>query len=99
MTADSGGFDADPASHASADEPGDVGVKTAVHLTSELAGCFLRLTNLPNYALDRLSRYEATLWRQAGQILFALDILGRRKPVDPRFGWFALGTGIDFDIE
>jgi hypothetical protein len=40
--------------------------------------------NLPNYALDRLSRYEATLWRQAGQILFTLDILGRRKPWDRR---------------
>jgi hypothetical protein len=39
--------------------------------TAELARCFLRLANLPNYALDRLSRYEATLWRQAGQILFA----------------------------
>jgi hypothetical protein len=46
----------------------------------ELARCFLRLCNLPNYALDRLSRYEATLWRQAGQILFALDNLLRRKP-------------------
>jgi hypothetical protein len=32
----------------------------------ELARCFLRLCNLPNYALDRLSRYEAILWRQAG---------------------------------
>jgi hypothetical protein len=40
----------------------------------------LRLANLPNFALDRLSRYEATLWRQAGQILFALDALDRRKP-------------------
>jgi len=40
----------------------------------------LRLVNLPNYALDRLSRYEATLWRQAGRILFALDALDRRKP-------------------
>jgi hypothetical protein len=47
---------------------------------SELARCFLRLCNLPNYALDRLSRYEAILWRQAGQILFALDNLDRRKP-------------------
>jgi len=47
---------------------------------ADLARCFLRLTNLPNYALDRLSRYEATLWRQAGQILFALDALDRRKP-------------------
>jgi len=35
---------------------------------------------LPNFALDRLSRYEATLWRQVGRILFALDALDRRKP-------------------
>jgi hypothetical protein len=58
--------------------------KTRVNSATELAHCFLRLANLPNYALDRLSRYEATLWRQAGQILFALDVLGRRKPSDRR---------------
>jgi hypothetical protein len=46
----------------------------------ELARCFLRLCNLPNYALDRFSRYEAILWRQAGQLLYALDNLDRRKP-------------------
>jgi hypothetical protein len=46
----------------------------------EFARCFLRLANLPNFALDRLSRYEATLWRQAGRVLFALDALDRRKP-------------------
>jgi hypothetical protein len=46
----------------------------------EFARCFLRLANLPNFALDRLRRYEATLWRQADQILFALDTLDRRKP-------------------
>jgi hypothetical protein len=40
----------------------------------------LRLTNLPNFAIDRLSRYEAALWRQVGQTLFALDALDRRKP-------------------
>jgi hypothetical protein len=57
---------------------------SAVDPTTELARCFLRLANLPNYALDRLSRYEATLWRQAGQILFALDALDRRKPQDRR---------------
>jgi len=34
------------------------------------------------YPLDRLSRYEGILWRQAGQILFALDSLDRRKPRD-----------------
>jgi hypothetical protein len=27
---------------------------------------FVRLTNLPTYPLDRLSRYEAKLWRQGG---------------------------------
>ena len=56
----------------------------AINTTVELARCFLRLANLPNFALDRLSRYEATLWRQAGQILFALDALDRRKPQDRR---------------
>jgi hypothetical protein len=33
-----------------------------------------------DYALDRLGRYEYMLWRQAAQILFALDHLNRRKP-------------------
>ena len=46
----------------------------------ELAKCFLRLSNLPNYALDRLSRYEATLWRQAAQTVFTLRSLQRRHP-------------------
>lgn len=46
----------------------------------EFARCFLRLANLPNFALDRLSRYEATLWRQTDQILFELESLDRRKP-------------------
>jgi hypothetical protein len=88
--ADSGSSDPDPASHGSAYETEDVpdsvrkSVKTANNSATELARCFLRLANLPNYALDRLSRYEATLWRQAGQILFALDVLGRPKPWDRR---------------
>jgi hypothetical protein len=46
----------------------------------EFARCFLRLANLPNFAPDRLSRYEATLSRQVGRILLALDALDRRKP-------------------
>jgi hypothetical protein len=49
---------------------------------ADLARCFLRLANLPSCALDRLSRYEAILWRQVSQILFALDALDRRKPQD-----------------
>jgi hypothetical protein len=58
--------------------------RPAVNLAAELARCFLRLANLPNFALDRLSRYEATLWRQVGQTLFALDALDRRKPHERR---------------
>jgi hypothetical protein len=45
----------------------------------DLAQCFLRLANLPSYPLDRLSRYEAALWRQAGQTIFAMAALQRRK--------------------
>jgi hypothetical protein len=52
---------------------------------AELTRCYLRLANLPNFALDRLSRYEATLWRQAGQVLFTLDALDRRKPQERKF--------------
>ena len=80
--ADSTNYDRDPASR------GITNVQTselnpvapAVDRTVELTRCFLRLANLPNFALDRLNRYEATLWRQAGQILYALDALDRRKP-------------------
>ncbi len=55
-----------------------------------LAQCFLGLANLPNYALDRLSRYEYTLWRQVAQILFALDNLNRRKPQERKRSRFDL---------
>jgi hypothetical protein len=46
----------------------------------EFARCFLRRANLPNFALDRLSRYETNLWRQACRIICALETLDRRKP-------------------
>jgi hypothetical protein len=46
----------------------------------DLTTSFVRLTNLPTYPLDRLSRYEAALWRQACQIMFALQSHERRKP-------------------
>jgi hypothetical protein len=45
----------------------------------DLTRSFVRLSNLPTYPLDRLSRYEATLWRQACQILFTLRCLDTRK--------------------
>ena len=38
-------------------------VDPSVDPTSEPARCFLRLANLPNYALDGLNQYEATLLR------------------------------------
>jgi hypothetical protein len=57
---------------------------------ADLARCFLRLANLPSYVIDRLSRYEATIWRQTGQILFALENLDRRKT---RGGWRSLDLG------
>src|SRR5690242_183231 len=38
--------------------------------SGDLTRAFVRLSNLPTCPLDRLSRYESTLWRQAGQILF-----------------------------
>ena len=53
-----------------------LGVNTSI---VEFARCFLRLVNLPNFALDRLSRYEAALWRHAARIIFALDALDRRN--------------------
>src|SRR5450830_318775 len=45
----------------------------------DIADCFLRLAELPTSALDRLSRYEHMLWRQARQIVFTLESLRRRK--------------------
>jgi hypothetical protein len=45
----------------------------------DIADCFLRLADLPTSALDRLSRYEHMLWRQARQIVFTLESLRRRK--------------------
>ena len=52
-----------PASAAERDSQADV-----------LTGSFIALTNLPSYPLDRLSRYEASLWRQACQIMFTLQL-------------------------
>src|SRR5689334_23874067 len=62
----------------------------------EFARCFLRLANLPNFALDRLSRYEATLWRQARRILYALEMLDHRKPQERRRHSLRFERQIDF---
>jgi hypothetical protein len=52
--------------------------------TDDRTQSFVRLTNLPTYPLDRLSRYEATLWRQACQVLFTLRCLEQRRPWERR---------------
>src|SRR5450759_2931584 len=44
----------------------------------DIADGFLRLAALPTFALDRLSRYEHLLWRQARQIVFTLESLRHR---------------------
>jgi hypothetical protein len=46
---------------------------------NKIVDCFLRLTALPTFPLDRLSRYEHLLWRQARQIVFTLESLRRRR--------------------
>jgi hypothetical protein len=40
--------------------------------TRTLTYCFLRLANLDSAIFDRVGRYEAALWRQTVQTLFAL---------------------------
>ena len=47
---------------------------------NDIADCFLRLAAQPTFALDRLSRYEHLLWRQARQIVFTLESLRRHRP-------------------
>jgi hypothetical protein len=56
-----------------------VGEQLGSNSKTNIADCFLRLANLPSFALDRLSRYEHLLWRQARQIVITLESLRRRK--------------------
>jgi hypothetical protein len=49
-----------------------------------MAQCFLRLSNLNPTLLDRVGSYEARLWRQAAQTIWALDAMRRPLPVPPR---------------
>jgi hypothetical protein len=46
--------------------------------TRQLTYCFLRLANLDSCVFERLNRYEATLWRQTVQTLFALHPVKQR---------------------
>ncbi len=46
-----------------------------VSSAGNVARAFLRLAELPTSPLDRLSRYEHTLWRQARQIALTLEMI------------------------
>jgi hypothetical protein len=59
-----------------AEQPLDIDREDIAH---DLTATFLRLCNLASFPLDRLSRYEASLWRQACQIMFLLQSCGRSK--------------------
>src|SRR4051794_17559588 len=48
----------------------------------DLATCFLQLAQRSDHALDRLSRYELRLSRQASRIIIILDATARRHPPD-----------------
>jgi hypothetical protein len=61
-------------------DPGPSSTVEPADSSDDVTRAFVRLSSLPTYPLDRLSRYEATLWRQACQILFTLRCLDRRKP-------------------
>jgi hypothetical protein len=65
-------------------DPGSPSTTEPADRSDDLTRAFVRLSNLPTCPLDRLSRYEATLWRQACQILFTLQCLDRRKPWERR---------------
>jgi hypothetical protein len=69
----------DDAPSSSALDPGPPSTVEPTNPSDDLTRAFVRLSNL-HYPLDRLSRYEATLWRQACQTLFTLQYLDRRKP-------------------
>jgi hypothetical protein len=61
-----------------------VGKERSVDSKEDIAASFLRLAEMPTFALDRLSRYEHLLWRQARQIVLTLESLRRRKRVPSR---------------
>ena len=56
-----------------------VAEKPNLNAAKALANRFLHLAALPTFPLDRLSRYEFMLWRQARQIVLTLDSSRRRR--------------------
>ena len=65
-----------------------------------LTRSFVRLTHLRTYPLDRLSRYEAGLWRQTRQILSTMrGGNGPSKAIRRRFEVAASGLSLSFVVD
>ena len=74
------------------DQAEPAGKAAGFHPNKGIADCFLRLATLPTCPLDRLNRYERTLWRQARQIMITLVSLRHRKH-QPRRSSFPISLG------
>src|SRR3974390_3205901 len=59
--------------------PRDSRIQQEVPLKTAITDRFLRLAELPTFPLDRLSRYEHLLWRQARQLVITIESLRRHK--------------------
>jgi len=59
--------------------PQEARAQQDVPLKATIAHRFMRLAELPTLPLDRLSRYEHLLWRQARQLVITIESLRGRK--------------------
>ena len=59
--------------------PREIRAQQDIPLKTAIADRFLRLAELPTFPLDRLSRYEHLLWRQARQLVITIESLRRRQ--------------------
>ncbi len=50
--------------------------------STDIARCFLRISNIHDELLERVSHYESGLWRQVKEILVVIDMIG-----PPRSTW------------
>ena len=76
--------------------PRDARAQKDVPLKAAIADRFLRLAELPTFPLDRLSRYQHLLWRQARQLVITLEWL-RTPPRNPSRASFPFSFRANMD--
>src|SRR3974377_19640 len=76
--------------------PRTVGAQQDAPLKTAIADRFLRLAELPTFPLDRLSRYEHLLWRQARQLVITIESL-RIRPRRPSRSSFPFSFRTNMD--